>query len=210
MANEGAGMAGNDIALLRKFLLKAAFDPDDERTYFGQHDPELEELDEKVCGGSGSRRGRPLTTSRGSRRATCAGARVLDSLGGRVRRLAESPPFDQIYMLVRFAMPLVPSPRARTVPRARRTVYVFFHCLDGPVPDLEAFVRGEARLVPAQQIYAISCSAARNAPSRRMICDWRSRSPLTTGSTSRLRIGTACSSSRARACWSLTTTTRSS
>jgi putative peptide maturation dehydrogenase len=42
------------------------------------------------------------------------------------------------------------------VPQARRSVYVFFHCLDGPIPDLDAFVRGEVRLVPAQQLYAIS------------------------------------------------------
>ena len=50
------------------------------------------------------------------------------------------------------------------MPRARRTVYVFFHCLDGPVPDLEAFVRGEARLVPAQQIYAISLLRGEECP----------------------------------------------
>lgn len=42
------------------------------------------------------------------------------------------------------------------MPQARRTVYVFFHCLDGPIPDLEAFFRGEVKLAPAQQLYAIS------------------------------------------------------
>ena len=50
------------------------------------------------------------------------------------------------------------------MPRARRTVYVFFHCLDRRVPDLEAFVRGEARLVPAQQIYAISLLRGEECP----------------------------------------------
>ena len=42
------------------------------------------------------------------------------------------------------------------MPRARRTVFVFFHCLDGPFPDLEALVRGEVRLEPARQLNAIS------------------------------------------------------
>jgi putative peptide maturation dehydrogenase len=42
------------------------------------------------------------------------------------------------------------------VRRARRTVYVFFHCHDGTVPDIAAFLRGEARVVPSRQVYAIA------------------------------------------------------
>ena len=45
---------------------------------------------------------------------------------------------------------------ARLQLRARRTVYVFFHGLDGSVPDLEGFFRGEVRVVPVQRVYAIS------------------------------------------------------
>lgn len=40
--------------------------------------------------------------------------------------------------------------------RARRTVYVFFHGLDGSVPDLDEFFRGAVRLVPVRRISAIS------------------------------------------------------
>ena len=40
--------------------------------------------------------------------------------------------------------------------QARRTVYVFFHCFDGDVPDLEAFFRGAAGTVRARQTFAIS------------------------------------------------------
>ena len=42
------------------------------------------------------------------------------------------------------------------MPRARRSVYVFFHCLDGAVPDFEAFFRGEARTLAASQVFAIA------------------------------------------------------
>jgi putative peptide maturation dehydrogenase len=42
------------------------------------------------------------------------------------------------------------------VPRARRTVYVFFHCHDTAVPDLAAFFEGQARADPVRQLFAIS------------------------------------------------------
>jgi len=42
------------------------------------------------------------------------------------------------------------------VPRARRTVYIFFHCHDSAVPDFTAFFDGEARTLPVRQVYAIS------------------------------------------------------
>jgi putative peptide maturation dehydrogenase len=45
---------------------------------------------------------------------------------------------------------------ARWPLRARRTVFVFFHCLDGVVPDLEAFLRGEARVARTSQIHAVA------------------------------------------------------
>lgn len=109
MANEGAGMAGNDIALLRKFLLRAAFDPDDRRTYFGQHDPELEELDEAFAearqqAGVDLPYDQPWKPPRDLCRELASWTAWVDEYGGS----PNSPPFDQIYMLVRFAMPLVP------------------------------------------------------------------------------------------------------
>jgi putative peptide maturation dehydrogenase len=42
------------------------------------------------------------------------------------------------------------------MPRARRTVYLFFHCHDGAVLDVEAMLRGVARLAPRRQLHAIS------------------------------------------------------
>jgi putative peptide maturation dehydrogenase len=42
------------------------------------------------------------------------------------------------------------------LPRARRTVYVLFHCHDGALPDLAAFFEGTARTVPVRQLHAIS------------------------------------------------------
>jgi putative peptide maturation dehydrogenase len=50
------------------------------------------------------------------------------------------------------------------VPQARRTVYVLFHCLDGPVPDLEQLLRGEVRLTHVQQLYAVSLLAGEVFP----------------------------------------------
>jgi putative peptide maturation dehydrogenase len=50
------------------------------------------------------------------------------------------------------------------VPQARRTVYVFFHCLDGPAPDLEQLLRGEVRLTHVQQLYAVSLLAGEAFP----------------------------------------------
>jgi len=40
--------------------------------------------------------------------------------------------------------------------RAKRTVYVFFHCHDEVVPDIEAFFAGEARRTELRNVYAIS------------------------------------------------------
>ncbi|HZC28842.1 MAG TPA: hypothetical protein VE269_03800, partial [Gaiellaceae bacterium] len=42
------------------------------------------------------------------------------------------------------------------MPRARRTVYVLFHCHDAAVPDFSAFFRGEARTTSVRQVFAIS------------------------------------------------------
>jgi putative peptide maturation dehydrogenase len=42
------------------------------------------------------------------------------------------------------------------MPRARRTVYVFFHCHDGAFLDIEAMLRGVARLETRRQLHAIS------------------------------------------------------
>lgn len=44
----------------------------------------------------------------------------------------------------------------RSLPRARRTVYVFFHCHDAAAADLSAFFRGEARTTTVPQLFAIS------------------------------------------------------
>jgi putative peptide maturation dehydrogenase len=50
------------------------------------------------------------------------------------------------------------------VPQARRTVYVLFHCLDGPAPELEPLLRGEVRLTHVQQLYALSLLAGEAFP----------------------------------------------
>ena len=50
------------------------------------------------------------------------------------------------------------------MPQARRTVYVFFHCLDGPIPELAAFLRGEVRLVRGRQLNAISLLRGEECP----------------------------------------------
>jgi putative peptide maturation dehydrogenase len=42
------------------------------------------------------------------------------------------------------------------LPQARRTVYVFFHCHGGAVPDLAAFFEGMASATPVRQVHAIS------------------------------------------------------
>ena len=109
MANNGAGTGGTDVALLRRFLLKAAFDPADERTYFGREDPELAELDEAFAearqqAGVDLPYDEPWKPPRDLCRELASWTAWLDEYGGS----PNSPPFDQIYMLVRFAMPLVP------------------------------------------------------------------------------------------------------
>jgi hypothetical protein len=106
MANTGA----NDIALLRKFLLRAAFDPDDKRTYFGQDDPELKELDAAFAevrqrAGIDLPYDQPWKPPRDLCKELAAWTAWLDEYGGS----PNSPPWDDIYMLVRFAMPLVPT-----------------------------------------------------------------------------------------------------
>jgi hypothetical protein len=111
MANEGAGVAGNQPnILLRRFLLKAAFDPADQRTYFGRSDTEFEELDElfsevRERAGVDLDQGQQWTPPRDLCRDLAAWTAWLDEYGGS----PNSPPFDQIYLLVRFAMPLVPT-----------------------------------------------------------------------------------------------------
>lgn len=50
------------------------------------------------------------------------------------------------------------------MPRARRTVYVFFHCHDTAVPDLTAFFEGEARTTTVRQLFAISLLTGEEHP----------------------------------------------
>ncbi|HYY02744.1 MAG TPA: putative peptide maturation dehydrogenase [Gaiellaceae bacterium] len=53
------------------------------------------------------------------------------------------------------------------MPQARRTVYVFFHCHDTAVPDLEAFFEGEARTEAVRQVFAISLLKGEEYPVER-------------------------------------------
>jgi putative peptide maturation dehydrogenase len=48
--------------------------------------------------------------------------------------------------------------------RARRTVYVFFHCHDAALPDFSAFFAGEARSTPIRQVFAISLLRGEELP----------------------------------------------
>jgi putative peptide maturation dehydrogenase len=60
----------------------------------------------------------------------------------------------------------------RSLPRARRTVYVFFHCHDAAAPDLSAFFRGEARATPIRQLFAISLLKGEEYPITREEVDF--------------------------------------
>lgn len=102
--------SSDDVARLRRFLLRAAFEPDENRTHFGRpadDDEELEALDEAFAA---AREAAGLTLGQGESwtppRSLCLQladwTAWLDAYGDH-----HSPPFDQIYIAVSFAMPLV-------------------------------------------------------------------------------------------------------
>ena len=100
----------DDVTKLHKFLKKAADDDDAERKkYLGKpsNDPVVVEVDaafEKEKRDHGFPPDKPWEPSKELCRELAEFTKWLDEHG---HAPAASPPFDQIYVVVRFAMPLV-------------------------------------------------------------------------------------------------------
>jgi hypothetical protein len=109
---EGGMSEAGHVALLRKFLVRATYDPDELReSYFGQPSDDFAEVDEAFAAAA-ERAGLSSLAQQGQPRwvppkELCRELLLWTDWLEVYGASPGSPPFDQIYIAVRFAMPLV-------------------------------------------------------------------------------------------------------